>query len=161
MQGKIFHRSQWVHSPEVVLINETMARRFWPNENPIGNHVKQGWPEWTTREVIGVVADVKLNVLSRRRPFTFTYRSHKLGSRVCSWLFASAGTANVKCFSSVRTRSDHIYRCRAYWRWCVPYLLFVGLASNKDKSSGHSGTSEARFTRMEVRRIIPCSRQAR
>jgi hypothetical protein len=40
-----------------------MARHFWPNENPIGKRLKQGWPEWTTpwREVIGVVADVKLN----------------------------------------------------------------------------------------------------
>jgi len=40
-----------------------MARHFWPNQDPIGKRVKQGWPKWTTpwREVVGVVADVKLN----------------------------------------------------------------------------------------------------
>jgi predicted lysophospholipase L1 biosynthesis ABC-type transport system permease subunit len=50
-----------------------MARRFWPNENPIGKRVKQGWPEWTTeqspwREVVGVVGDVKLQGVIEKTP---------------------------------------------------------------------------------------------
>jgi putative ABC transport system permease protein len=49
-----------------VVINETLAKRLWPGEDPIGKRLKQGWPEtppsvspW--REVVGVVADLKLN----------------------------------------------------------------------------------------------------
>jgi len=63
LQGRSFTEADGPKSPEVAVINETMARHFWPNENPIGKRLKQGWPEWTTpwREVIGVVADVKLN----------------------------------------------------------------------------------------------------
>jgi predicted permease len=63
LQGRSFTEADGPKSQEVAVINETMARHFWPNENPIGKRVKQGWPEWTTpwREVIGVVADVKLN----------------------------------------------------------------------------------------------------
>ena len=63
LQGRPFSEADKETSPAVVVINETMARRFWPNENPIGKRVKQGWPEWTTpwREVVGVVADVKLD----------------------------------------------------------------------------------------------------
>jgi putative ABC transport system permease protein len=47
-----------------------MARRFWPNENPIGKKLKQGWPESNTpwREVVGVVADVKLNGVTQETP---------------------------------------------------------------------------------------------
>jgi putative ABC transport system permease protein len=70
LQGRVFTDADGPDSPEVVVINETMARRFWPNENPIGKRVKQGWPEWKTpwREVIGVVADVKLNGVIETTP---------------------------------------------------------------------------------------------
>src|SRR4030095_9778795 len=50
------------HSPGVVIVNETFAERHFPNENPIGKHVKpgialEGEPVW--REIVGVVNDVK------------------------------------------------------------------------------------------------------
>jgi predicted permease len=57
-------------SPKVVVVNETMARRLWPGQNPIGRRVKQGWPESETpwREVVGVVADVKLEGVDQETP---------------------------------------------------------------------------------------------
>jgi putative ABC transport system permease protein len=63
LRGRSFTEADGPQSPEVVVINETMARHFWPGQDPIGKRVKQGWPEWKTpwREVVGVVADVKLN----------------------------------------------------------------------------------------------------
>jgi len=63
LRGRSFTEADGPQAPKVVVINETMARHFWPGADPIGKRVKQGWPEWTTpwREVIGVVADVKLN----------------------------------------------------------------------------------------------------
>jgi putative ABC transport system permease protein len=62
LRGRVFTEADTGKSPPVILINETMARRFWPNESPIGKRVKQGWPEQTTPwfEVVGVVGDVKL-----------------------------------------------------------------------------------------------------
>src|SRR5262249_12575158 len=45
--------------PAVAIINEATARRFWPNENPIGKRI--GSPNPTNRnwrEVVGVVNDV-------------------------------------------------------------------------------------------------------
>jgi putative ABC transport system permease protein len=55
--------------PGVVVINETMARRFWPREDPIGKQIRLKFPEakapwrpeaspsWLT--VVGVVGDVR------------------------------------------------------------------------------------------------------
>lgn len=62
LKGRVFSEADTEKSPQVVLINETTARRFWPNENPIGKRVKLGWAEQTTpwREVVGVVGDVKM-----------------------------------------------------------------------------------------------------
>ena len=70
LRGRAFTEADGPKSPEVVVINETMARHFWPNENPIGKRVKQGWPEWKTpwREVVGVVGDVKLNGVIETTP---------------------------------------------------------------------------------------------
>ncbi len=50
----------------VIMINETFARRYLPNENPIGQHVliDQGENKTNTVEVIGVVADSKQTDLS-------------------------------------------------------------------------------------------------
>ena len=45
--------------PAVVIINETMARRFWPNENPIGKRIGSADPKdrnW--QEIVGVVNDI-------------------------------------------------------------------------------------------------------
>jgi predicted permease len=70
LQGRVFTEADTGKSPPVVLINETMARRFWPNENPIGKRVKQGWAEQTTpwREVVGVVGDVKMEGVIEKTP---------------------------------------------------------------------------------------------
>lgn len=42
----------------VVIVNEAAARRYWPNENPIGQRISQGAAsDW--REIVGVVGDTR------------------------------------------------------------------------------------------------------
>jgi putative ABC transport system permease protein len=56
--GRTFTDADNAQSPKVVIVNETFAKRFWPNENPVGKHVVVGrWPD--AAEVVGVAADVK------------------------------------------------------------------------------------------------------
>lgn len=56
--GREFTEADQSTSPKVVIVNETFARRFWPNQNPVGKHVHIGrWPQ--PAEVVGVAADVK------------------------------------------------------------------------------------------------------
>jgi putative ABC transport system permease protein len=47
-------------APVVAVINETMARRYWPNENPIGRRVTLGLPPpdnpWVT--IVGIAKDL-------------------------------------------------------------------------------------------------------
>jgi putative ABC transport system permease protein len=61
LAGRYFNESDTPQSPPVVIINATMARKWWPNESPIGKRIKQGFPQDPTpyREVVGVVADIK------------------------------------------------------------------------------------------------------
>jgi putative ABC transport system permease protein len=59
-EGRFFSDQDHGNGVPVVIISETMARRFWPGQNPIGRrmtpsfHLQQG-----PREIVGVVGDVK------------------------------------------------------------------------------------------------------
>lgn len=44
----------------VIVINETMARRFWPGRDPLGRHVRRG-PQAPWLTVVGVVRDARLH----------------------------------------------------------------------------------------------------
>lgn len=66
IRGRTFDARDTATSGRVLIVNESLARNLWPGEDPIGKRLKQGWPETPERfapwrEVIGVVADVKLN----------------------------------------------------------------------------------------------------
>jgi putative ABC transport system permease protein len=65
-RGADFSDRDTASSAPVVIINETMAKQFWPNENPIGARVRLGLdPAAIVREVVGVAGDVRSNALSR------------------------------------------------------------------------------------------------
>jgi putative ABC transport system permease protein len=61
LQGRFFEPSDGPDAPTVSIVNESFARRFWPQGNALGQRVKQGWPEDKTpwREIVGVVSDDK------------------------------------------------------------------------------------------------------
>ena len=58
LQGRVFGAEDQLAAPPVIVINQTMARRFWPNENPLGKQVHLLSPE-VTATVVGVVGDVR------------------------------------------------------------------------------------------------------
>jgi putative ABC transport system permease protein len=58
-RGRYFEESDDEGSLPVTIVNETMARQYWPGEEPLGKRFKLGIPEapWVT--IVGVVADVR------------------------------------------------------------------------------------------------------
>ena len=59
VRGRYFDRTDGEKTPGVVIINNTMARRFWPGEDPVGRRMKAGFDgsQWCT--IVGIVGDVK------------------------------------------------------------------------------------------------------
>jgi putative ABC transport system permease protein len=61
LAGRFLSGGDGPDAPRVALINQTMARGFWANGNPIGQHITMGAPRpgfpWMT--IVGVVADVR------------------------------------------------------------------------------------------------------
>jgi predicted permease len=60
-RGRIFTNADNENSPHVAVINETMAKKFWPNEDALGRRFKSKDREhkFTDVEVIGIVQDGK------------------------------------------------------------------------------------------------------
>jgi len=63
LRGRLLRDSDLAEgAPQVVVINEEMARRFWPGEDPIGKRLKYGFDPGSTnpwKTVVGVVADMR------------------------------------------------------------------------------------------------------
>jgi putative ABC transport system permease protein len=62
LRGRTFGNQDAMGMPPVVVINETMARRFWPHGDPLGARVIVGasiGADQTPRTVIGIVADIR------------------------------------------------------------------------------------------------------
>jgi predicted permease len=57
-RGREFTERDDAHAPLVAMVNQSLARRYWPNENPVGKHILLGRiPQ--PLEVVGVLADVR------------------------------------------------------------------------------------------------------
>ena len=61
--GRGFAATDGREAPRVVIINETIARQFFPNENPIGRRLLISWPRST---IVGVVGDTRHSGLDQR-----------------------------------------------------------------------------------------------
>jgi putative ABC transport system permease protein len=87
----------------VMLVNETLARRAWPGENPIGKRVAcceegpDGTPNWKT--VVGVVADVHARGLGQEAPPEFYLPMAQAPEAAWRWIDRTMTLA-------VRTRGD-------------------------------------------------------
>jgi len=72
VKGREFTAQDTVSAPGVIVINETMAKRFWPSEEPIGKVIRLGGSNGPRLTVVGVVGDVHhlgLDTAMRRQFF--------------------------------------------------------------------------------------------
>ena len=65
----------------VILIDETLARQYWPNENPIGRRMRL-WGQF--REVVGIVGQVHHYGLERQ-PEPTIYAPFEQMTDKCPW----------------------------------------------------------------------------
>ncbi len=74
VMGRDFRASDVEGAPQVAVVNETMAKYFWGNENPIGKRFGWGRHEGTYPiEVVGVVRDSRFATLRDEVPrFVYT-----------------------------------------------------------------------------------------
>jgi putative ABC transport system permease protein len=58
LAGRPFTAADSATAPKVAIVNDTMARRYWPGASPVGKRLRLGGTnDWI--DVVGIVADVK------------------------------------------------------------------------------------------------------
>ena len=93
LAGRGFTRADTADSPPVAIINEAMARHYWPNETPIGQHMIYA-RESIRVEIVGVAANVKLNGLDEKSPGGEFYVPYSQRSFLTMWLI-TRGPSNI------------------------------------------------------------------
>ena len=69
LKGRVFTERDNTQSSDSIVINRTMAERYWAGEDPLGKRVQVGINGNPTLQIIGVVEDVKhLGLDSKARP---------------------------------------------------------------------------------------------
>jgi predicted permease len=73
LQGRDFTDGDGAGRPLVVLVSQSLARRFWANQNPLGKHIALTFAGPEPREVVGVFSDIKDDGLDQTRPAEALY----------------------------------------------------------------------------------------
>ncbi|HJT29421.1 MAG TPA: ABC transporter permease [Pyrinomonadaceae bacterium] len=72
LRGREFTEADREGAPGSAILNETLAARLWPNEDPLGKRVSVTGPEGPFLEVVGVARDSKYRTLGETpRPYVY------------------------------------------------------------------------------------------
>ncbi len=92
VQGRDFSEQDRPGAPKSVIINQTMANRFWPQQSAVGHHIHL-WGDWRT--VVGVARDIKYHRMNEP-PESFVYLpSLQAGSTDANLLVRSRGSSSA------------------------------------------------------------------
>ena len=78
-EGRPFNGTDLEQAPGVCIVNETFARHIFPGESPLGKILLRGKDATTRLEIVGVIADVKINGLNAPVPDEIYYPMSQLG----------------------------------------------------------------------------------
>jgi predicted permease len=100
--GREFSRRDDIDAPKVVIINEAFARRYFPDQNPIGRHVgDEGAKSVLKYEVIGVAKDTR-NMFLRKAAAPMLYQP------LLQDTYASSAVLHVRTREDARRLQDRI-----------------------------------------------------
>ena len=100
-QGRDLTDADKAESRPVILVSDAFAKRFWPHENPIGKHVTLTFVPGPSREVVGVVGDVKLDGLDVARPVAAIYDAMSQKPQTLMVLAVRTSSAPTSLISAV------------------------------------------------------------
>jgi putative ABC transport system permease protein len=104
VRGRAFTDRDTGGAPNVAIINQTMAKQYWPNGDPLADRITiaKGLPELAdpTRQIVGVVGDVRAFGLSQNPPPTVyipwaqlpdTHNANLVGITPLAWIVRTRG----------------------------------------------------------------------
>ena len=108
LRGRLFDEASAADLQNKVVINETLARAHWPNEDPIGKRIAVSWADNREDEIIGVVGDVRMTELTTtaRPAIYWPYRRNPYGSMTLTVRVAGEPTSVVSAIRTIVRERD-------------------------------------------------------
>jgi putative ABC transport system permease protein len=101
LRGRLFAERDSTGAPRIAIINETMAKRFFPGEDPIGKRLQVGVGPAIYREIVGIVGDVKQQGLDQETTAQI-YEPHAQRPFSSMALIARASSASANLSAAIR-----------------------------------------------------------
>jgi ABC-type antimicrobial peptide transport system permease subunit len=142
LEGRAFAQTDTDKSQKVAIVSETFARRFFPNNSPVGRRFGDDEKDTSALEIVGVVKDVKYyNLTEAARPMVYYPHAQGTGPLGNFAVRFSGAPGNVvpqvrQVIRSVNnnmpvdevvTLSDHISRSLVQQKLVSRLALFFGL----------------------------------
>lgn len=93
LQGRSFYEAENLDTPRVAVISQELAKRYWPNDTPLGKRLKLGAVEseadWLT--VIGIVGDVRYQGLDQGTGLAVYQHYNQAGAGAMNLLVRTKG----------------------------------------------------------------------
>jgi putative ABC transport system permease protein len=130
LRGRLFGDQDRAETPLVFIINQTMARKFWPNDNPIGKQIRL-LEDGTTGSVIGVVGDTKQYRLNDE-PVSQVYGAYSQQAVYFATLVARTTVDPLSLTESVRQAIWRVDPDQPMWKIrTVEFLVNRSVADRK------------------------------
>jgi predicted permease len=143
--GRVFTSQDQQGTQPVMVIDETLAKQYWPNEDPVGKHMRLGGPTVPWSTIVGVVGHVKSSDLAgdtiKGKYYLATFQSPQpFSTLVARAQLDPAGLTSAirtgvqavdptQAVSQIRTMSDMVSESLAPRRFVVTLLgVFAGMA---------------------------------
>ncbi|MFZ0644760.1 MAG: ABC transporter permease [Candidatus Acidiferrales bacterium] len=104
ISGRDFSEQDRDGAPKVVIVNQTMANRFWPGQDATGRRV-QIWGNWRT--VVGVVRDIKYHRMNEP-PRSFIYLPQLLGEGTDTNILVRSQLPKAAVIGAVRSAAKSL-----------------------------------------------------
>jgi putative ABC transport system permease protein len=105
-KGRVFTEQDTAQSLPVTVISETLARRYFPNEDPIGLRITPSWGS-PTLQIVGVVGDVKqYNLTTDLKPTMYVPFMQKPQRIMCIMVRATGAAAALTAAVQSRIRES-------------------------------------------------------
>ena len=112
-RGRVFSAADVAGAPRVTVISETEARRFWPDEDPIGKRVWFGGGSnfdsaERSAEIVGIVADVVYQPLDREPNFSSFYTPYQQFTYASRMVFLKTAGEPLSVVPDVRRAIESV-----------------------------------------------------
>lgn len=128
--GRVFTAQDQMNTMPVVVINQTLASRYWPNENPLGKQINLPGQKLTAT-IVGVVGDVKHNSLDDL-PQSQLYLAFAQNPHIFSSLAVRTNSDALSFSNAVRNAIWAIDKDQPVWKVrTMEFLVARGIGSQR------------------------------